>query len=137
MSAACAPRSVLVLLLAGSLLLPACARLRGGRPAEPVAPAPAAPVPAPAPPAPPRTGRLASEETLRQLIPGQTTRAEVRERFGTPREVIVSPGVETFVYFRDRTSGWISRSTERVEMLIIRLDTKGILKDFEYRYSGE
>jgi hypothetical protein len=128
---------VLVLLLAGALVLPACARSRSAGPAEPVAPAPAPPVPAPAPPSPSRTGRLASEETLRELVPGQTTRAEVRERFGTPREIIVSPGIETFVYFRDRTSGWISRSTERVEMLTIRFDARGLLKDFEYRYSGE
>jgi hypothetical protein len=45
--------------------------------------------------------------------------------------------METFIYSRDRTSGWISRSTERVEMLTIRFDATGLLKDFEYRYSGE
>ena len=34
-------------------------------------------------------------------------------------------------------SGWISRTTERVEMLTIRFDSRGILKDFEYRFAGK
>jgi len=133
---------VLVVLLAGTAALPACARLRGNRPAAPAASAPApaplpAPVPAEAPPAASRTGPLASEEALRQLIPGKTTRAEVVQRFGTPREVVLSPGIETFRYFRDRRSGWFARTTDRVELLTIRFDPQGLLKDFEYRYSGE
>jgi len=61
----------------------------------------------------------------------------VRERFGVPQEVVFSPGIETFIYHRDRTSGWFTRTTERVEMLTVRFDTQGILKDFEYRLSGK
>jgi hypothetical protein len=81
-------------------------------------------------------GRIADEEMLRGLTQGKTTKAEVRELFGVPKEVVMGPGVETFIYYRDQTSGWISRSTERVEMLTVRFDAKGLLKDFEYRYSG-
>jgi outer membrane protein assembly factor BamE (lipoprotein component of BamABCDE complex) len=81
--------------------------------------------------------KIADEEMLKTLVQGQTTKDEVRERFGVPQEVVLSPGIETFVYFRDRTSGWISRTTERVEMLTVRFDSRGILKDFEYRFSGK
>jgi hypothetical protein len=99
-------------------------------------PAPANPTPTPAPPPPRRTGRLATEEILQEFTPGKTTRAEVRERLGIPNEVVVSPGIETFIYYRERRPGWFSRETERVEMLTVRFDTAGLLKDFEYRYSG-
>jgi hypothetical protein len=49
---------------------------------------------------------------------------------------VVAPGTETFIYYRDRRPGWFSRETERVEMLTIRFDAGGLLKDYEYRYSG-
>jgi hypothetical protein len=74
---------------------------------------------------------------LRELVPGKTTRAEVRTRFGTPNEVVLAPGSETFVYHRDRRAGFLSRTTERVETLTIRFDAGGVLKDFEYRHSGD
>jgi hypothetical protein len=74
---------------------------------------------------------------LRGLIQGKTTRAEVRALFGVPQEVIMGPGNELFVYYRDRTTGFFSRSTERIESLTVRFDLKGILKDFEYRYTGK
>jgi hypothetical protein len=61
----------------------------------------------------------------------------VREKFGVPQEVVMGPGGETFIYYRDQSSGWFSRTTERVEMLTVRFDIRGILKDFEYRYSGK
>jgi hypothetical protein len=51
--------------------------------------------------------------------------------------VVVSPGVETFIYYRDRSAGWFSRTMERVEMLTVRFDANGLLKDFEYRFSGK
>ena len=110
----------------------------------PAAPGPAAvpavavPTPAPPPPPPrPAGARIAEEESLRSLIQGKTTKAEVQAQFGIPQEVVLSPGVETFIYYRDKTFGWLSRTTERVEMLTIRFDAKGILKDFEYRFSGK
>ena len=81
--------------------------------------------------------RIADEETLKELVQGKTTKAEVRERFGVPQEVVFSPGIETFIYHRDRTSGWFTRTTERVEMLTVRFDSQEILKDFEYRLSGK
>lgn len=105
--------------------------------------APAAPVPTPAPMSvPPPSLRkagaeIADEESLKNLIQGKTTKADVRERFGVPQEVVVSPGVETFIYYRDRSSGWFSRTMERVEMLTVRFDVNGLLKDFEYRFSGK
>lgn len=120
---------------------------RPAPPTPPVAPSPAPPAspPAisPAPPPPPTAphkpaaGRIADEEMLRGLVQGKTTRGEVRELFGVPQEVIMGPGTEMFVYYRDRTSGFFSRSTERIETLTIRFDPKGILKDFEYRYTGK
>ena len=111
----------------------------------PAAPAPvatpAAPVPTPAPPPPPPPrpagARIADEGSLRGLIQGKTTKAEAQAQFGIPQEVVLSPGVETFIYYRDKTFGWLSRTTERVEMLTIRFDTNGILRDFEYRFSGK
>ena len=108
-------------------------------PAQAVSPPAAPPVPPAPPPAPrkPPAGRIADEEMLRGLAQGKTTRAEVRELFGVPQEVIMGPGTETFVYYRDRVSGFFSRSTERIEMLTLRFDLKGILKDFEYRYAGK
>jgi hypothetical protein len=125
-------RSLLVALCLVGLLAPACAK----RTAQ-SAPVPTlAPTPAPAPPPVVTTGRLATEETLKELVQGKTTREDVRARYGQPREVIVSPGIETFVYYRERTSGLISRSTERYEMLTIRFDARGLLKDYEYRFAG-
>lgn len=106
----------------------------------PPAPPPPAPPPAAAPPPAspkPADGRIATEEMLRGLVQGKTTKAEVRERFGVPREIIVSPAVETFLYYRDKTSGFFTRTTERIETLTLRFDLKGVLKDFEYRYAGK
>jgi hypothetical protein len=103
-------------------------------------PAPPPPVATPAaPPPPPRPSgaRIADEEKLQNLIQGKTTKAEVQELFGIPQEIVLSSGVESFIYYRDKSSGWFSRTTERVEMLTVRFDTKGVLKDFEYRYSGK
>jgi outer membrane protein assembly factor BamE (lipoprotein component of BamABCDE complex) len=85
----------------------------------------------------PKGSRIADEEILKTLVQGKTTKSDVRELFGMPQEVVYSPGVESFIYHRDKTSGFISRRTERVEMLTIRFDVQGLLKSFEYRYSGE
>ncbi len=98
------------------------------------------PTATPAPPPPPSRpagARIADEESLKFLIQGKTTRAEVRERFGIPQEVVLGPESETFIYYRDQSPGWFSRASERVEMLTVKFDTKGILKEFEYRYSGK
>jgi hypothetical protein len=94
---------------------------------------PAAPPPAPRP----SGARIADEEKLQNLVQGKTTKAEVQELFGIPQEIVFSPGIETFIYYRDKSAGWFSRTTERVEILTVRFDAKGILKDFEYRYSGQ
>jgi len=108
-------------------------------PAAPPATVLPAPVPAPAPPPSLREAgaKIADEASLKQLVQGKTTKAEVRDRFGTPQEVVLSPGIETLIYFRERTSGWFRRSTERVEMLTVRFDAQGVLKDFEYRFAGK
>ena len=101
---------------------------------------PPAPVATPASPPPPRRpagARIADEESLKRLVQGKTTKAEVRDLFGIPQEIVIAPGLETFIYSRDQTSGLLSRTTERVEMLTVRFDTQGVLKDFEYRYSGK
>jgi hypothetical protein len=101
------------------------------------APAPTA-VPASPPPSLRAAGaRIADEEMLKRLVQGKTTNAEVREIFGIPQEVVLSPGIETLIYYRDVTSGWFTRTVNRVEMLTLRFDDKGLLKDFEYRYSGK
>jgi hypothetical protein len=103
--------------------------------------APAGPVatPAPTPPPPLREAgaQIADEASLQQLVQGKTTKAEVRERFGVPQEVVLSPATETFIYYRERSSGWIRRSAERVETLTVRFDNQGLLKDFEYRFAGK
>ncbi len=110
------------------------------KPPEVSQPAPLpAPVATPAPSPPPRRpagARIADEEGLKHLVQGKTTKGEVRDLFGIPQEIVVAPGIETFIYYRDQTSGLLSRTTERVEMLTVRFDTQGVLKDFEYRYSG-
>jgi hypothetical protein len=99
-------------------------------------PLPAA-TPAPPPPPPrPSGARIADEEKLQNLIQGKTTKEEVRGLFGIPQEIVLAPGIETFIYYREKSSGWISRTTERVETLTVRFDARGVLKDFEYRYSG-
>jgi hypothetical protein len=137
----CGSRAVLAMLGLGVLIAVSagCASLSDSQDTPGVASPPTQPPTPAAPPAPPRSdnARIADEESLKKLIQGKTTKAEVRERFGIPREMVVSPGVETFIYYRDQASGWFSRSTDRVEMLTIRFDTRGILKDFEYRYSGK
>ena len=106
--------------------------------APPEAPA-AAPVPAPAPPPSLRESgaQIADEASLKMLVPGKTTKADVRERFGVPQEVVLSSNTETFHYFRDRTSGLFTRRTQRIEMLTVRFDAQGLLKDFEYRFAGK
>ncbi|HSC72113.1 MAG TPA: hypothetical protein VLH58_12215, partial [Candidatus Methylomirabilis sp.] len=96
------------------------------------------PEPAPAPPPPQFTGgHIANEERLKSLVQGRTTKAEARELFGIPQEIVVSPGVESLIYYREQTVGFFSRTTERVEMLTLQFDSRGILKYFEYRYSGK
>ena len=134
-------RSALIVLSVTMVLaLPACSLFRSKASQSRPAPAPtpmAAPQPAPAPPAPFKGARLADEAALKELLPGKTTKAEVRDRFGVPREMVFAPGIETFRYYRDVTSGWFTRVTDRVESLTIRFDTQGILKDFEYRYAGQ
>ncbi len=99
----------------------------------------AAPAPAPTPPPSLREAgaQIADEASLKQLVPGKTTKAEVRERFGVPQEVLVSANAETFLYFRDKTTGWFTRTTQRIEMLTVRFDAQGLLKDFEYRFAGK
>lgn len=98
-----------------------------------------APVPTSAPPPSLREAgaQIADEATLKQLVPGKTTKADVRDRFGMPQEVVLSSNTETFIYSRDRTSGWFRRTTERIEMLTVRFDGEGLLKDFEYRFAGK
>jgi outer membrane protein assembly factor BamE (lipoprotein component of BamABCDE complex) len=129
--------------MASVILIAGCGMFSRATTADPSAGGQAAAAAAPAPPSPPRPSlreagaRIADEETLKDLVQGKTTKAEVRERFGVPQAVVFSPGIETFVYHRDRTSGWFTRTTERVEMLTVRFDSQGILKDFEYRFSGK
>jgi hypothetical protein len=105
-------------------------------------PRPPAPLPTPVPaqpPPPPRApgARLADEEKLQNLIQGKTTKAQVQALFGIPQEIVLSPAGESFIYYRDETSGLLFRTTERVETLTIRFEPNGILKDFEYRYAGK
>jgi len=99
----------------------------------------AAPAPSPAPPPSLREAgaQIADEAALKELVPGKTTKADVRDRFGVPQEVVLSSATETFIYFRDRTSGLVRRTTERIEMLTVRFDGQGVLKDFEYRFAGK
>ena len=106
--------------------------------AQPATPPLPTATPAPPPPPPrPSGARIADEAKLQNLIQGKTTKADVRDVFGIPQEIILSPGFETFVYYREKSSGWISRTSSRVETLTIRFDLNGVLKDFEYRYSGQ
>jgi hypothetical protein len=139
--------------LLGLLLVAACGcGTTSGSTAEESAPDAATQAPAPAtspsastaqpaatpPPSLREAGaQITDEAGLKELVQGKTTKAEVKERFGVPQEIILSPGYETFIYYRERTSGLISKSTERTEMLTVRFDPQGILKDFEYRFSGK
>ena len=116
------------------------------KPAEPpaaaVAPPPALePTPAPPPVVPQvqlKDGRIADEEVLKRLVRDKTTKQEVREMFGVPQQIVFSPGIETYIYARDKSFGFLfSRRTERVESLTVRFDWSGILKEYEYRYSGD
>jgi outer membrane protein assembly factor BamE (lipoprotein component of BamABCDE complex) len=93
--------------------------------------------PAPAPSLREAGAQIADEAALKELVPGKTTKADVRDRFGVPQEVVLSSSTETFIYFRDRTSGLFRRTTERIEMLTVRFDGQGVLKDFEYRFAGK
>ena len=108
-----------------------------------VAPPEAAPQPTPAPaPIVPQVqlkdGRIADEEVLKRLVRDKTTKQEVREMFGIPQQIVFSPGIETYIYARDKSFGFLfSRRTERVESLTVRFDGSGILKEYEYRYSGD
>lgn len=137
-------RTALALAALGLLVAPAvgCVSQGSEERAPEVAPPPVppAPVATPAPPLPPPRSdgaRIADEESVRTLTQGETTKAEVRARFGTPQEIVFSPGVETFIYYRDKCTGWLSCSPERVEMLTIHFDLKGVVKDYEYRLAGK
>jgi len=135
-------RGARVVVAAGFVSLLLMAGVGCGTSAQSKSPADA-PVAAPAPsPAPPPSLReagaqIADEAALKELVPGKTTKADVRDRFGVPQEVVLSSATETFIYFRDRTSGLFRRSTERIEMLTVRFDGQGVLKDFEYRFAGK
>jgi hypothetical protein len=138
-------RSALAAAVLAALVLSVsgCSLFSSSKTEQPAPPPPApAPLPTPTPASPPPPlraagARIADEEMLKRLVPGKTTKAEVQEMFGVPQEVVLSPGMETIIYSRDVRSGWFTRSLDRVEMLTIRLDDKGLLKDFEYRYSGK
>ncbi len=138
------PRAV-VIGLAMLLVVVGAACKSSPKPSEPAAvapPPPAAPQPTPAPaPIVPQVqlkdGRIADEEVLKRLVREKTTKQEVREMFGIPQQIVFSPGVETYIYAREKSFGFLfSRRTERVESLTIRFDGSGILKEYEYRYSG-
>ncbi len=137
-------RTALAVVVLGSLILPTAgcglfssSKDQSSEVSQPQTPPLPVETPAPEPPPPrPSGARIADEEKLQNLVQGTTTKADVQGLFGIPQEIVISPGVETFIYYRDKSSGWLSRTTDRVEMLTIRFDTKGILKDFEYRYSG-
>jgi len=135
-------RGARVVVAAGFVSLLLMAGVGCGTSAQSKSPADA-PVAAPAPsPAPPPSLReagaqIADEAALKELVPGKTTKADVRDRFGVPQEVVLSSATETFIYFRDRTSGLFRRTTERIEMLTVRFDGQGVLKDFEYRFAGK
>jgi len=138
-------RTALAVVALGLLIMPAagCGLFSGSKDRPPEASqreTPPLPVVTPAPPPPPPRpsgARIADEEKLQNLVQGKTTKADVQGLFGTPQEIVLSPGVETFIYHRDKSSGLFTRTTERVESLTVRFDTKGVLKDFEYRYSGQ
>jgi hypothetical protein len=84
-----------------------------------------------------KDGRIADEAVLKRLVRDKTTKQEVREMFGVPQQIVFSPGIETYIYARDKSFGFLfSRRTERVESLTVRFDGSGILKEYEYRYSG-
>ena len=130
--------SLLVLANAGCGLFSKSKETPPAEVAAPPAPPPPLAHPALAPTASrSSSARITDEETLNKLVQGKTTKAEVRELFGIPQEVVLSPGTETFIYYRDKSAGLIFRTTERVEMLTIRFDAEGTLKQFEYRYSGK
>jgi hypothetical protein len=128
---------ILIVPTAGCGLLPNAKESPRVAPPPPPTPLPAATPAPPPPPSRPSDARLADEGKLQNLIQGKTTKEDVRGLFGIPQEIVLSPSVESFIYYRDKTSGWIFRTSERVEMLTVRFDDKGVLKDFEYRYAGE
>ncbi len=106
--------------------------------AAPATPGAAAEQPvAPAAPLRERGAQIADEAMLKALVQGQTTKTEVREIFGVPQEVVLTPGAETYLYIREKSSGWISRACERTEMLTVRFDPSGVLKEYEYRFAGK
>jgi hypothetical protein len=137
--------TALAMVVLGGLIVPAtgCGLFSRSKESPPEVSKPQPPplpvaTPAPPPPPPrPSGARIADEEKLQNLVQGKTTKADVQDLFGIPQEVVFSPGIETFIYFRDKSVGWFSRTTERVEMLTVRFDAKGVLKDFEYRYAGQ
>jgi len=128
---------ILIVSTAGCGLFPSAKESPRVAPPPPPTPLPVATPAPPPPPSRPAGARFADAEKLQNLIQGKTTKGEVRGLFGIPREIVLSPSVESFIYYRDKTSGWIFRTSERVEMLTVRFDEKGVLKDFEYRYAGE
>ena len=132
-------RQVMVASVLGVFLLGGAACGMFSTSKEPAEAAPVQPAPAPAPPVSLREAgaQIADEAALKELVQGKTTKTDVRERFGVPQEVVLSPGVETFIYYRERTSGLLRRTSERIEILTVRFDSQGLLKDFEYRFAGK
>ncbi len=145
MTISCRLRTALAMVALGSFIMPnaGCGLFSRSKEKPPEVSQPQTPplpvaTPAPPPPPPRPSGtRIADEEKLQNLVQGKTTKADVQGLFGIPQEIVFSPGIETFIYYRDKSTGWFSRTTERVEMLTVRFDAKGVLKDFEYRYSGQ
>jgi outer membrane protein assembly factor BamE (lipoprotein component of BamABCDE complex) len=84
-----------------------------------------------------RGAQIADEAMLKALVQGQTTKADVREIFGVPQEIVLSSGIETYLYIREKSVGWISKACERTEMLTVRFDPTGVLKEYEYRFAGK
>jgi outer membrane protein assembly factor BamE (lipoprotein component of BamABCDE complex) len=84
-----------------------------------------------------RGAQIADEAMLKALVQGQTSKADVREIFGVPQEIVLSPGIETYLYIREKSVGWISKACERTEMLTVRFDPNGVLKEYEYRFAGK
>lgn len=81
-------------------------------------------------------GKPFSENRIKELERGTTTRQEVAQRFGAPDEVVQANGLEIFHYRRfDSKLGWLvffSRLNVGSDNLWVFFNSQGIVEDVVY-----
>ena len=75
------------------------------------------------------TGRVFPEASVKQIVIGQTTKADIKTIFGAPWRTGLENGTETWTYGHYRYSAF--KETQSSD-LVVRFDHKGLVESYAY-----